>query len=158
MTLTRSQITILHVAKSQLALDDETYRDALEAHGNARSARDLTYDGFRAVMTHFERCGFKRLGGRKAGRLGSQEARKPEASGQQPATRRPGMATERQIKKIYALWWSLSPAYYVEGYEYKALRGFLKKRFRVGHENWLDFDTAHNVIEAIKAIGARVKG
>jgi len=50
------------VAKSQLGLSDEEYRDILSAHGGgARSSRDLNQEQFKAVMKHFERCGFKQL-------------------------------------------------------------------------------------------------
>ena len=140
MPLTRNQITILHVAKNHLALDENTYRDALKAHAGVRSAKDLDYQGFRRVMKHFEACGFKRQGS------GARD---------HVPVRRPGMATTRQIKKIYALWWSLGGSYYQKGNERKALRAFLKKRFRVDHENFLRPHTAWKVIEAIKAIAAR---
>ena len=136
---------ILHVAKNRLCLDDDSYRDALEAHGGARSSKGLDFRGYINVMKHFERCGFERKV--EGGRL------KAEGT----ATVRPGMATEKQIKKIYALWWSLGHSYYNKGKEFQALRGFLKKRFNVEHERFLDFETAHAVIEAVKAIGGRRK-
>jgi len=140
MGLTKSQKAVLHIAKGQLGLDDDSYRDALEAYGGVRSSVDLDYKGYKAVMAHFEKCGFKRKGGSRA------PARKKT---------RPGMATDKQIKKIYALWWSLGGAYYDRGRELKALRGFLKKRFGVDHEQFLEFPKAIDVIEGIKAIAER---
>jgi len=134
MGLSKGQKAVLHVAKAKLALDDDTYADALEAHGGARSAKDLDYPGFLRVMKHFEACGFKSLVTRPS---------------------RKGMATEAMIRKIYASWWALGGTYYEPGKELKALRGFLKKRFRVDHENFLTFKQARKVIEAIKAIGDR---
>lgn len=142
MPLTRNQIMILHIAKNRLCLDDDSYRDALEAHGGARSSKGLDFRGYLAVMKHFERCGFERV----------NKNLKSEISDLRSS--RAGMATEKQKKKIYALWWSLR-GYYEKGNEYKALRGFLKNRFNVEHERFLDFETAHNVIEAIKAISRR---
>ena len=140
MGLNNKQKAVLHVARAKLALDEDTYRDALEAHGGARSSSDLSYGGFLRVMRHFEICGFAR--------------RRTTDDGRRTAGR-PGMATAAQIRKIYAIWWALGTSYYEPGKELKALRGFLKKRFRVDHENFLKFGQAHAVIEAIKAITAR---
>jgi phage gp16-like protein len=142
--LTKKQITVLHVAKSRLCLDDETYRDILEANAGVRSAKNLDYKGFLAVMRHFEVCGFKRYetANRKTGETGKQQ-------------NRPGMASDGQIRKIKAVWLTLAGSYCVKGQEWKALRGFLNKRFGVSHENFLDQRKAWEVIEAIKKIGQR---
>ncbi|MDY7035549.1 MAG: regulatory protein GemA [Thermodesulfobacteriota bacterium] len=59
MGLNNKQKAILHVAKGKLALTEDEYRDVLENYGGTRSSKDLDYQGFRAVMKHFERCGFK---------------------------------------------------------------------------------------------------
>jgi len=138
--LTNKQKAVLHVAKNRLGLDDDDYRSALEAHGGARSAKNLSYRGFERVMEHFERCGFK---------AASRRVPKTQRSN------RPGMATDAQLRKIKAFWLTLAGSYYETGQEWKALRGFLKKRFHIDHENFLTFEAAHNVIEAIKAISCR---
>lgn len=151
MGLTRQQKAVLHVAKSKLGLDEESYRGALRAYGGVESSRDLDYQGFLAVMGHFERAGFQ-----KQRRVTSDKGRDKG-----PVTRlsslpfdRPGMATAGQVRKIKASWLALDH-YYEPGAEWKALRGFLKKRFRVEHENFLTFSKAHQVIEAIKKISSR---
>ena len=60
--LTNSQNGLIHVAKKQLGLSDEEYRDILSVHGGgAGSSRDLSQEQFKMVMKHFERCGFKQL-------------------------------------------------------------------------------------------------
>lgn len=59
MSLTAAQIRTLHVARKQLGLDEDTYRDALQAHAGVRSSRQLDHDGFAAVLAHFESCGFR---------------------------------------------------------------------------------------------------
>jgi len=141
MGLTRKQLAIIHIAKKSLALDDDTYRDALYAHGGARSAKHLSLRGFDAVMRHFKACGFR------------EQERGPRRK--EPGKDRPGFASEGQLKKVYASWWSLAGTYYTKGKELKALRAFLKKRFRVDHENFLDAQTARKVIEAIKRIQQR---
>ena len=137
--LNHKQKAVLHVAKNQLALDDDTYRDALSAHAGVKSSKDMDYQGFKAVMAHFEKSGFK----------------SKFTHARRGATRPHNMATEPQIRKIYASWWALGSSYYRPGQERAALRGFLRKRFRVEHENFLTFQKAHSVIEAIKQIGER---
>ena len=139
MGLSNQQKAVLHVAKAKLCLEDNEYRDALQAHGGVRSSKDLDYRGFLSVMKHFEACGF----------ASPVSKRKPPEG----RDRGPGRATDGQLRKIFAMWWSLGSSYYKPGLEKKALRGFLKKRFRVDHENFLTFGQAHGVIEAIKRIG-----
>jgi len=93
-------------------------------------------------MKHFEKCGFKRRGQRADDRG-------------RRAVERPGMASEGQIRKIKAMWYALGGSYYKKGAEWRALRGFLKKRYRVDHEIFLTAGMAQGVIEAIKKIQAR---
>ena len=75
----------------------------------------------------------------------------PPQSNREPGT----VNREPLLSKIYVLWYQLAGTYYIPGKEKAALRGFLRKRFRVDHENFLDTPTAIKVIEAIKAIGKR---
>ena len=83
MPLTQRHIKIIHVAKTKLALDEDTYRDILFAHAGVRSSKALNHAGFRSVMKHFEACGFK-----------SSFQRTKSGSRKQ----RPGMATEKQLR------------------------------------------------------------
>lgn len=152
--LSKKQITILHVAKSKLGWDDDTYRDVLFANAGVRSAKSLDYKGFLAVMEHFKVCGFTVNGRRRKTDDGKNTNGGPRSSvgGRSP---RPGMATDAQLRKIKAVWLTLAGSYYTLGQEWRALRGFLKKRFRVEHENFLTFEVAWQVIEAVKKIGQR---
>jgi hypothetical protein len=54
----RTKIALLHVAKRDLALDDESYRALLKAEAGVDSARDLDAGGFAKVMKRLERAGF----------------------------------------------------------------------------------------------------
>jgi hypothetical protein len=136
MNLTNQQKAILHIAKKEMGLDDETYRDILYRFTGKRSSTHIGYHGFAAVMKHFEACGFRGAG--------------PKRGSIRP--NRPGMATEGQIKKIYKLWWMLAGDYYEAGENRKTLRGFLKARFAVDHEMFLTFRRAGETIEAVKQI------
>ncbi len=57
-TISKAQLAMLHVAKAQLGLDDDTYRDVLQAQGGVLSARELDEAGFERVLGHFTSCGF----------------------------------------------------------------------------------------------------
>ncbi|USE78083.1 regulatory protein GemA [Cupriavidus gilardii] len=56
----------IHIAKKQLAMEDEDYRAMLRSIGGVESAKDLSPIGAAKVMSHLERCGFKPL--RQVGR------------------------------------------------------------------------------------------
>lgn len=60
-TINNAQKGLIHVAKAKLGLTEEEYRDALQAYGGAASSKDLSQEGFEAVMKHFKKCGFKQL-------------------------------------------------------------------------------------------------
>lgn len=50
---------LLHVAKAQLGLDDDIYRDILEQETGVRSSTKLNNKTFSKVMLRFETLGFK---------------------------------------------------------------------------------------------------
>jgi phage gp16-like protein len=57
-----AQIALIHVGKAKLGLANEDYRDILAAHGGGvTTSKDLTPEGFKAVLKHFKACGFKQL-------------------------------------------------------------------------------------------------
>jgi phage gp16-like protein len=49
----------IHIAKAQLGMDDDTYRDMLWAVARVKSAKDLDHAGRAKVMEHLKRSGFK---------------------------------------------------------------------------------------------------
>lgn len=57
--ITSKQLALLHIAKSQLGLDDMDYRSVLDLYGGVESAKNLTTDGFKSVMAYLEKIGFK---------------------------------------------------------------------------------------------------
>jgi phage gp16-like protein len=56
----------IHIAKKQLGLDDDTYRDMLFSIGRVRSAGDLDFAGRRRVLEHLASRGFKSTAKRAA--------------------------------------------------------------------------------------------
>jgi len=74
------ELAKIHIAKAQLRLDDDTYRDMLWTVGRVRSAKDLTSDGRRHVLNHLRSRGFKDIGrGRPHNADKSPQIRKVEA-------------------------------------------------------------------------------
>ncbi len=58
-SITTGQIRLIHVAKRELSLDDDTYRDILHAQAGVRSCKDLDRDGVDKVLNRFKELGFK---------------------------------------------------------------------------------------------------
>lgn len=54
----RRELSLIHVAKAQLGMDDETYRAMLWTVGRAKSSADLDHAGRRRVLDHLKACGF----------------------------------------------------------------------------------------------------
>lgn len=81
--IAKSTLAKIHIGKTQLALDDETYRAMLRRVGGVESAKDLTAEGASKVLKHMEHSGFEpkpsakrrpRVGGARAAQLGKIEA------------------------------------------------------------------------------------
>lgn len=135
MSLTRRQKAIIHVAKTKLGWDDDTYRAVLVRIGGVTSSSDLDQAGFEAFMGFAEYCGFRPLG-KGAPRYGD----------------RPGMATFAQLELIRELWRELHRAAECDD---AALTGWLAKWFKVSSMRFLTLDAARRVIVALKSWKAR---
>ena len=87
MTISKAQIAILHVAKTKLAMDDDTYRSVLAKCAGVTSSTELDVAGFTAVMGFFDYCGFT-----------------PRSATGANYGNREGMATYAQLELIRTLW------------------------------------------------------
>ncbi len=63
-TIGKKEVTLVHVAKSQLGLSEDEYRGMLSSVG-VSSSKELDYRGFDELMNKLRACGFKPLGGSK---------------------------------------------------------------------------------------------
>ena len=61
MAIGRKKKALIHVAKSDLHLDDSSYRQILKGVAGAESSAELTREGFERVMKRFQEMGFKGL-------------------------------------------------------------------------------------------------
>jgi len=56
--LERRHLALIHLAKKDLCLDDDTYRDILQVQAGVSSSKDLDVAGFEKLMTYFGKLGF----------------------------------------------------------------------------------------------------
>jgi hypothetical protein len=129
------QKTILHVAKSKLGWDDDTYRQVLVRIAGVTSSKDLDAEGFRAVMGFAEYCGFR-----------------PLASGAPRYGNRPGFATFAQLELIRELWREIHRDTVCND---EHLLAWLAKYHKVDSLRFVTMDGARKVITALKAWKAR---
>lgn len=134
-----SKISLIHVAKKQLALDDEEYRTILHSVCGVESAKDINSDeDFKALMKAFEKLGFK-----------SQQIHRKAVMLKRPND---SPATPDQIVLIESLWQQVTknPDSWRD-----ALCAFLKSRFHVPDLHMLTRRKAGDVIEALKEMFIR---
>ena len=141
------------MAFRQLGIGEEDRHRIQKDVGGHQSLTKMSYNGWLELVRHLEAKGFTSRSPLTVHRSPTDNGPACRTAGRQRTTDNPGRSG--LIRKIYVLWFQLAGTYYTPGKEKAALRGFLRKRFRVDHENFLDTPTAIKVIEAIKAIGKR---
>jgi len=61
MPIGRKKKALVHIAKEDLRLDEESYRQILKGVAGVESSTHLTVEGFEKVMKRFQEMGFKGL-------------------------------------------------------------------------------------------------
>jgi hypothetical protein len=61
MVIGRKKKALIHIAKDDLRLDEESYRQILKGVAGVESSTQLTKEGFETVMKRFQEMGFKGL-------------------------------------------------------------------------------------------------
>lgn len=132
-------IRLIHVAKRDLSLDDDTYRSILQRFGGKESSSDLTVPKLEQVLEHLKRSGFKvRSKGKPA---------KPKAVKAMPS--RP-LAQDAESKKIRALWLFLHELGAVKNPSEEALAAYVKRIAGVDALQWISGEQAERLIETMK--------
>lgn len=132
--ITAKQTALLHVAKKQLALDDDSYRAILARYGRCESAADLTQPGFTAVMKYFTAMGFR------------------STWTQRTYGYRPTMATPAQVDLIRSLWLKFCGKPDEGDME---LNKWLGRFHKVSSLRFVDNKRAAKVISSLKAMATR---
>ena len=130
----RATTAAIHVAKKQLALEDDSYRDLLQRVAGVRSARDLDETGARKVMTEFERLGFVN----------------------QVKTVRGGRDLRPLARKARALWISLHNLDEIDNADDRALAAFAQRITGKKAMRFCDTNDLNRVVEGLKSWGLRV--
>lgn len=123
----------LHIAKKQLALDEDDYRQILFDEAGVESAADADKAGLEAVLRRFQALGFKPL----PKRGGRAQAQSPMA------------------RKARALWISLYHLGEVRNRSEKALEAFATRQLKCEAMAWANQREAAKLIEALKAMAIR---
>lgn len=75
--LRKNELAKIHLAKKQLALDDDEYRAIMLSVTGKQSAADLDWQGRQKLLNHFKKIGFKvkaKAGGRARPTVGEDRA------------------------------------------------------------------------------------
>ncbi|MEX3628767.1 MAG: regulatory protein GemA [Burkholderia sp.] len=137
--ISKATLARIHVAKTQLGLDDETYRAMLRSVAGVDSARNLSPTGATAVLRHLEHSGFKP----------TTPARRPRPAASARA------AVDPQSNKIRALWHELHARGVVHHDTESALAAYVLRQTGVEALQWLNSTQASRVIESLKRWLAR---
>lgn len=121
-------IQLIHVARRDLALDEETYRAALESTTGKTSAAEMSLPELNKVVSHLKSKGFK-----------VRHTKQSRPVDQSPAAR-----------KIRSLWLSLHELGAVKNPSEAALGAYVKRIAGVDALQWLFGDQQRRVIETLK--------
>lgn len=131
-------IKLIHVARRELRMDDDTYRLMLSGMvglEGATSSADLSVPNLQRVLEQLKQRGFKP---------------RPNKVGTRPR------ANDEQSRKIRSLWLELHDLGAVRDPSEEALANFVKIMTKVSALQWLNVAQASRVIENLKQWQRRV--
>lgn len=128
-------IQLIHVAKRDMGLDDETYRATLKGVSGKVSCKDMSLSELHQVLENFKKTGFK------------VRAKKAKKRMSPPSSKRVRVG---EIKVIRAVWIDAAKAGLIADNSEEALDKWVYRMSKVRHVGWLDGDQAYRVLEALK--------
>jgi phage gp16-like protein len=134
-------IKLIHVAKRDLALDEDTYRNVLNNLAGKSSSAELTVPQLQQVLEFFRQKGWKPQYRR------ADQPEKPRLK-LSPPTRQKLVKT--QIDKIRAMWIDLHRRGIVRSGSELSLDQFVKRVTKVEKTAWLNQKQAGQVILALR--------
>lgn len=134
-------IQLIHIGKSKLCLDDDTYRSLLVAMTGKDSTKAMTASELNRVLARLKQLGFV-------------AAHKKKDS--KPIDDKVSLDTEQQIKLIRHLWLELHALGAVRNSSEQALATYIQNQTDTTIEN-LDIIKASNIIERLKKWLIRVE-
>jgi phage gp16-like protein len=137
MPPSRAALAKIHIAKKELAMTDEVYRDILHVHFKVDSAAKLTDRQATVLLNKFRAKGWKE----------KQSRQKPTSP----------KHDDSQMRKIVALWITMHQAGIVKNGSDKALQAYVKRQTGVDNLRWCDPGQLWTLIEGLKRWAAREK-
>lgn len=128
-----SELAQIHIAKKDLGMSDDEYRDLMMTICGVDSSSKLDATGRAKFLSHLKKCGWqtKSRSGKKNRPLSPQG------------------------KKLYSLWQQLHAAGLVADRKFSALEAWTKAQTGVDKLEWLNDSQAGQCIESLKAWLAR---
>lgn len=137
--MTKNQlIKLIHIAKRDLQLDDDTYRQLLITVTGKASTRDMTVPQLDTVLGAMKKRGFRIKTAKKAN------------------STRP-LDDSPQSRKIRALWLEMTDAGIIRDRSEAALAHWVKRETGVDSLQWLNSEQACAIIEKLKQWQRRVR-
>lgn len=133
----RALLAKVHIARKQLAIEEDSYRALLQRVTGKDSAADLSLGQLEKVLTEFARLGFTSTPRSKAGSKG-------------------GLPSEAQAKKIRALWLNLYHLGELESGAEEALIAYCNRMSGVARIEWMHSEQFDNVIRGLRGWLQRV--
>lgn len=131
-------VRLIHIAKSQLKLDEDTYRAALMAASGKSSCRKMTHAELTRAYDAFVERGFKRRFKRENQRV-------------------KGKVKTAEISKIKAVWITMHRQQFITDGSELALNKFVQRQTAkenggagVQEVGWLNGELAYQVLESLK--------
>jgi hypothetical protein len=140
-SISRAALAKVHIAKKQLALDEDDYRDVLERITGHRSSKEITPDQLMPLQREFRRLGWKGY----LLRRDEVEPLKYEDLGH-----RKGRPTPAQLRMLEARFVNIKG--FADVNPDAAFRAFLEKRFGISHAKLLDDRTYEAALTAVKRL------
>ncbi|MDQ7002627.1 MAG: regulatory protein GemA [Ghiorsea sp.] len=129
----RSELAKIHIAKKDLALDDDTYRDILQRVCKVESASKLDSQGRFKLLQHFESLGWKKTR--------PKYGRKPRVNGDKTAL----MGKLEALLADGRMPWAYADS-------------MAKRMFKVDKVGWLDAPKLHKLVAALQIQANRTNG
>lgn len=144
-------VQLIHIAKSQLNMAEESYRSILAHYGSGNtSSKQLTLEQLKAVLEHMVKLGFKPV----------QKSVKPAQKRLSPATA-DGPKDERSV--IRAIWIEMANDGFIKDGSETALNAWVQRMtaeknggMGVAEVQWLSPDVSWQVLESLKRWYRRV--
>ena len=141
MSDTKRLLTLVHVGRRELNLDDEDYRALLESVTGSRSAKGLKAAQLEAVVTAMKGLGFK-VKGNTTGRRSPPSSAKVQAP---------------EVRKLRAIWITMKQDGLLHDGSEDALGSFIRRMTAnanggagINRAEWLTSIQAERVLEALK--------